>query len=127
MDAGICVLWCIAVAVILSSGPAAFAIVAIVCAVMYIIGFVLRTWVYGVTFTDDAVIIQGIVRHRVSRADVSDVLTQEWWGTTHVILTGPRGRVRLPAPVSGPLHLDTGFAAKVHSIEEWTSAPRPSS
>jgi len=125
MDAGICVLWWIAVAVVLTSGPTSFAVVATVCAALYLVGFVLRTWIYAVTFTDDAVLIRGIVRHTVPRADVSDVLTQEWWGTTHVVLTGPRGHLRLPAPVSGPWRFDTGFDAKVRAIEEWVTRRGP--
>jgi len=84
------------------SGDSSFAGCAIVLVLVWLGGPALRTWVYGVTFATDAVVIHGVRRRTIPRTAISEVSTREWWGATRVVPTGPNGPVRLPVPATGP-------------------------
>ena len=106
------------------SGDSSFAAFAIVLVRVWLGGLALRTWVYGVTFATDAVVIQGVWRRTIPRTAISDVSTREWWGARRNVLTGPKGSGRLPVPTTGPFLLDDAVAAKAQTIRDWATSGR---
>lgn len=108
----------------LMSGSLSDAIFPIAFAALYLAGLALRTRFYGVTFTPDAVVIQGIRRRTIPRDAVADVSTQQWYGADHIVLSVPHDSVRLPAPTSGPFTSDATFDAKARAIKDWAASGR---
>lgn len=108
----------------LVSGSPSDATLPIAFVVLWFVGLALRTRYYGVSFTKDAVVIQGVRRRRIPRADISGVSTQQWWGADHIVLALPTDSVRLPAPTSGPFGFDPTFDAKVRAIRDWAASGR---
>jgi hypothetical protein len=110
----------------LDSGSLTSIMFALALLVLWLAGLPLRIWVFGVTFTADAVVIQGFLRRTISRASIEDVYTQEWYGNDRVVLKIPHDVVRLPFPTSGPFGSDAGadFDAKARAIKEWAESGR---
>jgi hypothetical protein len=108
----------------LVSGSPSGAILPVAFAVLYLAGPVLRIRFFGVTFTPDAVVIQGIRRRKIPRAAASDVSAQQWYGADHIVLSVPHDAVRLPAPTSGPFTFDATFDAKARAIRDWAASGR---
>ena len=113
-----------AIPAVVVSGDWSFAAYAIGLALLWLAGLALRTWVYGVTFDTDAVVIQGVWRRTIPRTAISDVSTREWWGTRRIVLAGPKGPVRLPVPTMGPFTFDAAFDAKAQPIKDWAASGR---
>jgi hypothetical protein len=94
------------------------------CVLLWLTLLALRTWVYGVAFTTDAVVIQGIRRWTIPLAAVREVSTRKWWGTKQIIVAGQTGPVRLPVPNTGPFTFDAAFDAKARAIKDWATSGR---
>ena len=108
----------------LVSGSLSDAMLPIAFAVLYLAGLALTTRFYGVTFTTDAVVIQGVRRRTIPRTAVSAVSTQQWYGADHIVLSVPHDSIRLPAPTSGPFTSDATFDAKARAIKDWAASGR---
>ena len=124
IDLGVVAIACVIAIQALVSGTLSGAILPVAFAVLYLAGLVLRVRFFGVTFTRDAVVIQGIRRRKIPRTAVSDVSTQQWYGADHIVLSVPHDSVRLPAPTSGPFASDATFDAKARAIKDWAASGR---
>lgn len=116
--------WCASAVPAFLSGWWSLAVIAILCTVFWLAGFALNTWRYGVTFTTDAVVIQGVRRRTIPPAAVSNVSTRERWGASHIIVTGPKRPILRSAPMTGPITFDAAFDAKARAVKEWAASGR---
>jgi hypothetical protein len=124
IDLVLAVLWCAIAVQALVSGALYFGVLFILGGFSGLVGLALRTWVYGVTFTTDAAVIQGIRRRTMPRAGITEMATREWRGADRIVLTGPQGPIRRPVPVTGPFTFDAAFNAKARAIRDWTTSGR---
>lgn len=104
-------------------GGGAIAGLWIVVAVVSVVRFLLSARV-GVTLTPDAAIVQGGRRRAIPWTSVRDVVAENWWNVTHVVLLEADRRTRLPVPRKLDWRDDAGFDDALREIRAWLALHR---